>query len=129
MALETLNGIEKINGFEILRKSDRPKLPYTDEVDWEAYDEMRKERPIAIDDEQNMISFRIQNGPIKENGANGCQVDELLATALLIIKGLNKKFPSTYNMAAVQHIYSAMTCLEQRKLDRQSRGVEGESKL
>ena len=35
--------------------------------------------------------IKIQNGPIKENGVNGCQVDTIIEATKAIIEGLNKK--------------------------------------
>ena len=113
MALETLKDVTQVNGHEVHR------------VEWN----QPSDHHIEINDKHNSITFKIQDGPIKENGHNGCQVDEIISTALLIIKGLNKKFPSDYNASAITHLYGAYTALQQRKLDREIRGVEGESKI
>ena len=102
MALETLQGVAEIGGFEVL--SERPK-DSKGNVDWDLFDELRKEKPIYIDHDSNMISFRIQDGPIKENGVNGCQVDTLI------------------------HAARIMTLLERRKRNREARGVEGYNKI
>jgi len=75
MALETLKDLDVIGGFPIGR------VP---EPGWTAFH-------IHINDETNMIGFRIQNGPIKENGVNGCQIDTLVHAAVAILKGLNEK--------------------------------------
>lgn len=127
MALETLKKISQINGNKIIRETDRP-IGDDGKVDWAKYDEMRKTMPIAIDDTTNMISFRIQDGPIKEKGKNGCQVDELVAAALLIVQGLNKKYPCNQNVKAMSSLYEAQAWLRQRTLDRKHRLVEGTSK-
>lgn len=126
MALETLKHYKQINGHQIMRETERP-MTDQGEVDWPAYDELRKQRPIAIDDSKNMISFRIQNGPIKEVGKNGCQVDELISAALLMIKGLNQRFPDDCNVKAMTALYEAQTWLQQCKNLRSARGVEGTS--
>ena len=109
MALETLQGVEEINGHKVHR------------VNWN----QPKENFIEVNDEGNAITFKIQKGPIKEVGVNGCQVDDMISTALLMVKGLNKKFPSDYNARCVASLYEAQTWLAQRKLDREARGVEG----
>jgi hypothetical protein len=123
MALETLKDVTEIGGFKVLAKRPKDK----GETDWALFDEQRKEKPIYIDHDVNMISFRIQDGPIKENGVNGCQVDTLLHTALVIIRGLNRKFPSTDNDIAIAKIGSALVALDRRKNERIARGVEGRS--
>ena len=63
MALETLKGLTEIGGFEISR--GKP-----DHMTWAEFDEVRRDIPILITDEKNMISFKIQKGPVKYNGVN-----------------------------------------------------------
>jgi hypothetical protein len=75
-----------------------------------------------------MISFRIQNGPIKEVGVNGCQVDTLIYAARAIIDGLHKKFPCRENLMVLGRLADALYWLEIRKRNREKRGVEGKSK-
>ena len=131
MALETLKDVKQVNGHGIIRLDKAKKNPelFTDgKFDWAKFDEHRKKFHISIADTQNMISFKIQDGPIKENGHNGCQVDEIVSTALLMIKGLNKKFPSDFNVKAMTSLYEAYSWLQQRKHDREIRGVEGQNK-
>jgi len=112
MALETLKGITQVNGHKVHR------------VDWQ----QPKDNHIEINDKGNAITFKIQDGAIKEYGHNGCQVDELISTALLMVKGLNAKFPSEYNVKCMTSLYEAYSWLQQRKADRERRGVEGHSK-
>ena len=109
MALETLKDINHINGHEIHR------------VSWN----QPSGNHIEINDSGNAITFKIQDGAIKENGHNGCQVDEIISTALLMVKGLNKKFPCESNVKAMTSLYEAYSWLQQRKIDREMRGVEG----
>lgn len=109
MALETLKDIPSVNGHKIHR------------VSWN----QPEGNHIEINDEGNAITFKIQDGPIKEKGHNGCQVDEIISTALLMVKGLNKKFPSEFNVKAMSSLYEAYSWLQQRKIDRERRGVEG----
>ncbi len=111
MALETLKGIDSINNHKVHR------------VEWDQPDNHH----IEINDRCNAITFKIQDGPIKEVGVNGCQVDEIISAALLMVKGLNEKFPSDYNAKCIASLYEAYTWLQQRKADRKARGVEGRS--
>jgi len=124
MALETLKGVAKIGGFDVL--SERPKKE-DGSVDWAAFDEQRKTKPIYVDHDVNMVSFRIQDGPIKEVGVNGCQVDTLIAAARLIISGLDVKFPCRENSIVMTKLDEALLWLGKRKADREERGVEGTS--
>ena len=77
MALETLAGIEEIGGVKIHR------------INWA----VTPGSYIEICDDNNAITFNIQNGPIKEVGVNGCQVDHMVMVARHIISELNRKFP------------------------------------
>lgn len=121
MAVETLKGVEEIGGFKIVRGK-----PYN--MTWDGFDRLRKEKPICITDSENMISFKIQDGLIKEKGVNGCQVDTLIETAKVMIKALNQKNPCIQNTYAVEKLDDSLAWLRRRKEDRESRGVEGCSK-
>ena len=83
MALKTLKGVKKIDGFKLNHINDHDFMEPTE----------RRKNYIEIDHCFNEISFTIQNGPIKEVGVNGCQVDTLIETAKLMIEGLNKNYP------------------------------------
>ncbi len=129
MALETLKGVTEIGGYgavvhtvRLLSLSGQPM----------AFHEMASHKPkdepsIFIDHAQNALLFKIQNGPVKENGVNGCQVDTLIHAAKKIIEGLNEKFPSSYNRGAINCLEMAITELEARTKDREERNVEGKS--
>lgn len=112
MALETLKDIKEINGFDVTR----------------GVSNFGKNRPIFIHDETNQIAFQMQQGPIKETEMNGCQVDELIHVAKLMIDGLNKKFPCRQNALAITKLEEALHWLNDRRNDREKRGVEGQSK-
>ena len=121
MCLETLKDVKEIGGFNVI--AGKPAG-----MDWEEYDEIRKEYPIGITHDENMISFRLQNGPIKEVGVNGCQVDTVIEAAKMIIEGLNKNFPCRENAMVITKLDEALLWSMKRKLDREKRGVEGLNK-
>ena len=54
--------------------------------------------------------------------------DEILLIAKEILVGLNKNFPSKYNLNAITHIDNAVTSLALRRIDREKRNVEGFNK-
>lgn len=120
MALETLQGINEIGGFKIIRV----KPP---EMSWEDFDKLRNEYPINITEGLNCISFKIQNGPIKEVGVNGCQVDTIIEAAKIIVEGLNEQFPCRENAMIITKLDEALMWSLKRKMDRENRGVEGKS--
>lgn len=133
MALETLKGVTSIGGFPLIDLEEAKSLPELNPdggpFDWGKYDEMRKDFPIAIAHNINTISFRIQKGPIKEVGVNGCQIDTLLETARHILEGFNQTVPCKENTEAIVHIGRALRCLEARREDRERREVEGTGQL
>ena len=80
---------------------------------------------VEVDHDKNSIKFTIQKGPIKENGVNGCQIDELIRYGRHILVGLDRQFGCQENLIAINGLDSAIIALDLRKRDRESRGVEG----
>lgn len=133
MALETLKDVKEIGGFKAIdlekAKLDPQFFDEDGNFSWEKYDLHRKDFPIGITNSINTISFKIQNGPIKENGVNGCQVDTIIEAAKLIIEGLNKQFPCRENSMVITKLDEALLWSMKRKVDREKRGVEGLNKV
>lgn len=77
----------------------------------------------------NVVSFQVQEGPIKEVGENGCQVDDIVLTVRQIIAGFNGRFPCRENEMVLTKLDEAMLWLSARKNDRLRRGVEGYNKV
>lgn len=133
MALETLKGVTEIGGFPVVVMDDlREKFPEkfneSGAMDWAWFEkDIRPTHFIYLRHDKNSLSFTIQNGPIKEYGVNGCQVDTLIAAARLIIFGLDSRFPSEENKTVLRHLDEAYEALKQRKRDREKRNVEGTS--
>ena len=116
MALKTLSNIKSVNGVKIWHNHGGSASGKT-----------LKElgHYISVEHENNTICFKIQKGPIKENGVNGCQVDDIIAIAKTIVEGLNKNFPCSENHSAIMALDNALWQLKDRKRDRIERGVEG----
>jgi len=113
MALETLKNVKKINNVNVAELSD--------------FTANRPSEFIVVNHKNNGVSFKIQDGPIKENGLNGCQVVDIIATAKKIIEGLNEKFPCRENSITITKLAEAIMWQEERTKDRESRKVEGTS--
>lgn len=111
MSIEMLRDCTQIDGFGVSHTTDPELNDY-----------------VFVDVENGFLAFNIQNGPIKEVGVNGCQVDTIIEAAKIIIEGLNKQFPSMYNEMAINDLNSAIKHLKDRKADREKRGVEGQNK-
>lgn len=134
MALETLENVKKIGEFNLI-VMDKLRAQYPEKFRPDGsmhYHWLEKEirlfNFIYLRQDVNSISFTLQNGPIKENGVNGCQVDSLIETAKLIIEGFNDKFPCDENAHAIVKLKESLLWLEKRRKNRTKRGVEGYNK-
>lgn len=112
MALETLENVKKIGEFTVDRSKE---FAPTDHF-------------VQIVEPVNAIMFKLQKGPVKEAGLNGCQVDTLIETALLMLKQFQVKLPCFENKTAISKLTSALHFLELRNINRVKREVEGTSK-
>ena len=131
--IETLKDVKTIDGFNVvvmddLRK-DHPEMFRPDgSMHYHLFEkEIRPKNFIYIRHDTNSISFTLQNGPVKEAGVNGCQVDTLIDAAYKILQGLDNKLPCKENIEALEHLDKAILALKQRKYNRMHRGVEGKS--
>lgn len=135
MALETLKGVKKINGQQIivmdeLREQYPERFTETGAMDHKWFEEtIRPNAFVYVRHDKNSLSFTIQNGPIKEVGVNGCQVSDVIAVAKHIIEELNKKFPCRENSMTITKLDEALMWQEKRTKDREARNVEGLSKV
>lgn len=131
MALETLKNVDKIDGNEVvvmddLREKHPEKFTESGQMDWKWFEsEVRPNKFIYVRHDKNSISFTIQNGPVKENGKNGCQLTALIDCARVMLTGLNKNNPCRENSVALTKLDEALMWLEKRTKDREARGVEG----
>ena len=71
------------------------------------------------------IHVQLQDGPIKENGVNGCQVDDVISWCIGVVGQLNGNFPCRENSLAITKLQEADHWLFARRRDREARGVEG----
>ena len=80
---------------------------------------------VSVDTAADTILFKFQNGPIKENGKNGCQIDTAVEVIRQMLWGLNDMYPCTANEDALWHLDGALKAMESRTKDREARNVEG----
>ena len=81
---------------------------------------------IGLDNPYAKVKF--QEGPIKENGVNGCHNEDLIAIVIDRLQCLNQDdFKCRENSIAITKLEEALMWLNKRTLDRRSRGVEGTS--
>lgn len=131
MALETLKDLHMVRGFnvvnmETLKEKHPERFNESGSMDYKWFEqEVRPHNFIYLRHDVNSVSFTIQNGPIKESGVNGCQLDSLIEVAKIMIEGLNEKFPCRENALAITKLEEALHWLDHRTKNRINRGVEG----
>lgn len=74
-----------------------------------------------------MISFDLQDGPVKENGRNGTDATDLIRYAIGLYREFNSAFPCRENSITITKLEEALLWQESRTRDRESRGVEGKN--
>lgn len=133
--LDLIKDLKEVNNHKVVHmdtlKEEFPeKFNESGSMNYEWFEkEIRPHNHIYIRHDKNSISFTIQNGPIKENGHNGVQIDEVIETTKILLEAANKKFPCRENAIAITKLDEALLWLMKRKNDRKKRGVEGLSKL
>jgi len=83
---------------------------------------------VRIDAQNSQIWLQIQDGAIKENGENGCQIEKLGEIWLDILNKFNEKFQCIQNDKTITFLKWALEEQKKRKLDREERKVEGYNK-
>lgn len=111
-------------GHLVMFNEELPRLSTNNQIDWEATDEMRKLKPICIDNDAEMISIKVMTKPASEGGS-GCQFTDLMEVALHQLKYLNGKFPCRENAITITKLEEALMWQKKRTEDRTTRGVEG----
>ena len=79
------------------------------------------------DDEDRLLTkVDFQEGPIKENGINGCTNEDLIIMAITRLQGFqNSEFNCRENEMAISKLEGALLWLRKRTIGRENRGVEG----
>jgi len=73
--------------------------------------------------------IEFQDGPIKENGVNGCQNEDLMMVIIDRLECFQKgEFACDANHVTLAMCYETLKCMQARTQERTDRGVEGESK-
>ena len=73
-------------------------------------------------------NIKFQEGPIKENGVNGCHNEDLIAIVIDRLQCLNQgDFACRENSIAITKLEEALLWLNKRTQDRIARNVDGTS--
>ena len=80
---------------------------------------------IKVGKDYNTVQFWIQQGPVKEHGVNGCQIDSMVEFVRDTIVYFNERFPCRENSLVITKLDEALHWLEHRTKNRTKRGVEG----
>ena len=78
--------------------------------------------------ENNVLTVKIQDGVISENGVNGIQATDLLEYVNEVFKSLDSAFPCRENLLTITKIEEGLHWQEARTKDRIKRKVEGQNK-
>lgn len=134
MCAQNLVG-EKLGEFSVvlmdeLRTKCPEKFNESGAMDYKWFEaDIRPNNFVYVRNDVNSLSFTLQNGPIKEVGINGCQIDTLVLASKKIIEAFNAAYPCRENAMAITKLDEALMWLEKRTKDRESRGVEGFNKI
>lgn len=77
--------------------------------------------------EGNKVEFTLQDGPIKENGVNGCQIDDVIGFVRDRIQSFQVAIPCRENEKVLDKLDESLMWLDKRRQERTQRNVEGTS--
>ena len=132
--INTLKGVEEINGKKIcvmdeLREKYPEKFNESGAMDYKWFEsEIRPNFNIYLRHDVDSLTFNMLTKPASEGGdLNKCQLTDLIATALIMLKYLNNKFPCRENAISITKLEESLMWQEKRTQDRKQRGVEGKN--
>ena len=76
----------------------------------------------------SVLSIKLQDGSVLENGINGLQIDDVIMLVAAILAELDKKVTCRENLLTLVHLDEAYNWQLRRKADREFRKVEGTDK-
>lgn len=117
MTTKVLDGVKKIGGYEVEHIKPDPNS-----------DRESPSKFVRIHHGFNTISIQLQDGPIREVGENGAQVDTFIHVAKELLIAFNQMAQHPENEKAIDCLSGAIEALDRRTKERISRNVEGTSK-
>ena len=82
------------------------------------------------DSDETVCTVDFQEGPIKENGVNGCSNEDLLLMVMTRLESFqNSEYKCEENAEAIKHLNETIAVLRSRTNKRVARGVEGTSTI
>lgn len=77
-----------------------------------------------------LAGINFQEGPIKENGVNGVNNEDLIAMVICRLEHFQRsEFSCRENVMAITKLEEALLWLRKRTMGREQRGVEGTHKI
>lgn len=77
---------------------------------------------------EKYINIKFQEGPIKENGVNGCQIEDVIDVLVERLQGFQAgEFRCRENALAITKLEEARLWLDERTRKRLKQGVEGKN--
>ena len=71
------------------------------------------------------IHIKFQEGPVKEAGVNGAQIEDVIDVLVERLQGFQQILPCRENEMAIMKLEEARLWLNERTRKRQAQGVEG----
>jgi len=110
MSLKALMGVKYINGNKVKHTS--------------RYSKANSKEFIKVDQNFSTLTFKLQSEPIREIGVDGCNVEDVIEIARILVANLPGKGHKTTVMATVR-LGEAIGFLEQYRAERVDEGKEG----
>lgn len=86
----------------------------------------QEEKVPVFQDVNHFFRIQFQNGPVKEHGVNGCQIEDIIENVLLPrLNALNERFKCRENALAITKLEETLLWLNRRTQNRIAKGVEG----
>ena len=91
---------------------------------------VRKIDPVSLEPSEVITEVHLQEGPIKENGINGCSNEDLILMVLTRLQAFQEgPYACRENALAITKLEESIMWLRKRTTDRELKGIEGTSKI
>lgn len=132
--INSLKDVTEINGKPIcvmddLREKHPEKFNESGAMDYKWFEsDIRPNFNIFLRHDVDSLSFNMLTKPASEGGdLNRCQLTDLIAGALEMLKYFNNKFPCKENAMTITKLEEALQWQHARTQNRITRGVEGKN--
>lgn len=91
---------------------------------------VRRIDPVTLEPAEVLGEINFQEGPVKENGINGFNNEDLILMVLTRLRSFQEtQYACRENEKAIEKLEESVMWLRKRTLDREIRNVDGTSKI